>query len=298
MEKINLPLVSVIITTRNRLDLLQRAVKSVINQTYTNIELIVVDDGSEDGTEDWCNNQKFKYLRIPKYESRGGNYARNLGINSSSGDFLAFLDDDDYWLPEKIKKQYQLFSQKRHGVIYTLRQFVNANTSNKFDEVFNQELEGNIRFKTFYNGGFTSTSTLFIPRSYIYAIGLWDENLAVWQDNDLIIRLSQKYMFYCVKEHLTCYWIDNKETAKLSNKYYDWKKSVKYLKEKHQHTIKQMSFLQKRELLIFITKTAYLKSNLANVKLAALKSLLLFSIIAPIRLISILFKTITRNKNH
>ncbi|WP_288911006.1 glycosyltransferase family 2 protein, partial [uncultured Thomasclavelia sp.] len=89
-------LVSAIITTHNRLELLKRAIQSVYNQTYSNIELIVVDDASDDGTKEWAEQQSFKFIYIPKEKSKGGNYARNLGIKSSHGKYVAFLDDDDY----------------------------------------------------------------------------------------------------------------------------------------------------------------------------------------------------------
>ena len=98
-------LVSAIITTHNRKDLLKRAIDSVFAQTYPNIELIVVDDASNDGTSEMCDDNRINYIFIPKLESHGGNYARNLGIKASKGEYCAFLDDDDYWLPTKIEKQ-------------------------------------------------------------------------------------------------------------------------------------------------------------------------------------------------
>lgn len=122
MDKIdNKPLVSAIITTHNRIDLLKRAVKSVYEQTYPNIELIVVDDNSTDGTQTWCESQNFHYIRIPSGESKGGNYARNLGIKASKGEYVAFLDDDDYWLPEKTEKQMWLMMEKGDCVVYCFR---------------------------------------------------------------------------------------------------------------------------------------------------------------------------------
>ena len=80
-------LVSAIITTHNRVDLLKRAVKSVYAQTYKDIELIVVDDCSTDGTKEYCEAQSFRYIHIPKEESRGGNHARNLGVLAAKGYF-------------------------------------------------------------------------------------------------------------------------------------------------------------------------------------------------------------------
>src|SRR3989338_8677774 len=98
--------VSVIIPTHNRPELLKRAVKSVLNQTYKDLEVIVVDDGLEkraDETVNSFNDSRLKYIQHP--EEKGGSAARNTGIKNSSGEFIAFLDDDDEWLPEKLEIQ-------------------------------------------------------------------------------------------------------------------------------------------------------------------------------------------------
>ena len=88
--------VSAIITTHNRLELLKRAINSVKTQTYPNIECIIVSDNSSDGTDEYCSSlDDVIFISIPSKESRGGNYARNLGIKKSKGEYVAFLDDDD-----------------------------------------------------------------------------------------------------------------------------------------------------------------------------------------------------------
>ena len=114
--------VSCVIITHNRIDYLKRAVNSVVNQTYQNIEIFVVDDASDDGTEVYGEELKEKgitYIRIEKNESKGGNYARNIGIQYSSGDYVAFLDDDDYWLPDKIERQVNYATYHQNvGMIY------------------------------------------------------------------------------------------------------------------------------------------------------------------------------------
>ena len=103
------PLVSAVIITHNRKDLVQGAIASVLNQTYPNIELFVVDDASADGTKELlqkrAREEGFNYIYIPQAESKGGNHARNIGIQKSHGEYIAFLDDDDEWLPEKTEKQ-------------------------------------------------------------------------------------------------------------------------------------------------------------------------------------------------
>ena len=107
--------VSVIMPVYNVENYVERSIKSVINQTYKNIECIVVDDASTDGTKEYLNNyileSKIKYLYINQRESKGGNHARNIGIQVANGKYVAFLDDDDEWLPHKIERQMKIVAE-------------------------------------------------------------------------------------------------------------------------------------------------------------------------------------------
>ena len=115
------PLVSVIIPTRNRVEMLCRAVNSVLSQTFDNLECIVVDDESHDNTEKVINSfedDRLKYFRHEK--NKGASAARNTGIRQSQGEFIAFLDDDDEWLDEKLEKQVNLLENlpSKYGMVY------------------------------------------------------------------------------------------------------------------------------------------------------------------------------------
>ena len=108
--------ISVVVPTYNRRDLLQRALESAQKQTYADIEIIVVSDGSTDGTKETVEGAAADDARIRFIElspSRGGNAARNAGIEAATGDYVAFLDDDDKWLPEKLEKQMNYCAQLR-----------------------------------------------------------------------------------------------------------------------------------------------------------------------------------------
>src|SRR3989344_7750625 len=109
-------MVSVIIPTYNRASLLSRAIESVMNQTFKDFELIIVDDGSIDNTRDMVErfrrmDARVKYLR----QENSGTPASplNIGIKNSQGEYLAFLDDDDEWLPQKLEKQIGLFQNSQ-----------------------------------------------------------------------------------------------------------------------------------------------------------------------------------------
>jgi glycosyltransferase involved in cell wall biosynthesis len=114
-------LVSCIIPTYNRAHIVGRAIQSVLNQTYKNIEVIVVDDGSQDNTQEVVlsiKDERVRYIRL--HRNFGAAFARNIGIANARGEFVAFLDSDDYFLPEKIEKQIELMLKDESiGVCYT-----------------------------------------------------------------------------------------------------------------------------------------------------------------------------------
>lgn len=261
-------LVSAIITTHNRKELLVRAMDSVMNQTYPEIELIVVDDASDDGTAELCKDKKLKYIYIPKSESRGGNYARNLGIKASRGDYCAFLDDDDYWLPEKIAKQVALIEEKKCDVVSCNR--LNENVSGTDTHIVEAKpmlkKDGDISRKILYSICST-TSLMLIRRETLLAIGLFDEKLRFWQEYELSIRLAQLSPFFVVQEPLVVYRIDKKDSNRLTNKYYEWKDSVKYIYFKHKVLYSQLSFHEKLLVRRLYWKDAKLRTGAAGLKL-------------------------------
>src|SRR4030066_2069221 len=118
------PGVSVIIPTYNRARFIERAIRSVLNQTYQNFEIIVVDDASTDDTEERVrrllpNGRRLKYVRHDI--NRGAGAARDTGIKNAAGEYIALLDSDDEWLPEKLEKQLQVFKESRDeklGLVY------------------------------------------------------------------------------------------------------------------------------------------------------------------------------------
>lgn len=114
------PLISVVIPTYNRVQFIERAVRSVLNQTYSNLEVIVVDDGSVDETYeiiDRLKKQDGRLIFLRHFKNKGPQAARNTGIHASSGDFVAFLDSDNEWLPAKLEKRIRVFylRQKKVG---------------------------------------------------------------------------------------------------------------------------------------------------------------------------------------
>lgn len=248
-------LVSAIITTHNRKDLLKRAINSVFKQTYTNIELIVVDDCSTDGTGDLCKDLPLQYIYIPKEESKGGNYARNTGIKAAKGEYIAFLDDDDYWLPTKIEKQVQLIESKDCELVHCGRK-LEIILENKIvfkDLLPQQENSGNLSKKILYIIC-TTTTNILVKKEALLEIGLFDEELKFWQEYELTIRLAQRKPFYFVNEPLSVYRIDEKDRQRLTNKYKLWKQSAHYIYKKHALLYKKLNFYEKIKVNILYTR--------------------------------------------
>ena len=227
-------LVSAIITTHNRCDLLVRAIESVLSQTYSEMECIVVDDASEDETPEICKRYPVIYIQIPKEESRGGNYARNLGIKASKGEYCAFLDDDDYWLPTKIEKQVDLIEKKECELVYCGRtlEIVEKTGISYRDRLTNPQNCGDMKIKIL-NTITTVTTCILAKRQALLDVGLFDENLRFWQEYELTIRLAQRTPFYYVNESLAVYRVDVGDRNCLTNKYFPWRDAVKYIHKKH-----------------------------------------------------------------
>lgn len=203
------PLVSVIITTYNRAHLVCRAIDSVLAQTYKNIEIIVVDDCSIDATSHLISNygNSVKYLR--NIYNMGVSASRNLGIKTSNGDFVCFLDDDDELFPDKIEKQIELFRKNSAiGVVYCGSVKKNDSETAPHPPI----LKGKI-FPSVLKGCPNAIHTLLVKRECFLEIGFFDESLSFYEDLDIWIRLAKKFVFDFVDENLVSYNIHGVQTS-------------------------------------------------------------------------------------
>jgi glycosyltransferase involved in cell wall biosynthesis len=176
--------------------LLKRAIASVLNQTYQDFEVIVVDDGLEKRAEQiiqGINDSRIKYTQHK--ESLGGSAARNTGIRNAQGEYIAFLDDDDEWLPEKLEKQMRIFfNDKEIGFCFSAVNCIynqNRKERSYIKEGKNDYFE--IALKKFK--GFL-TSTLIVKKNLLEDLKGFDITLPSHQEVDLIIRLSKNSKGY------------------------------------------------------------------------------------------------------
>ena len=260
-------LVTAIITTHNRLDLLKRAIDSVFAQTYSNIELIVVDDASTDSTSEYCTQQPLHYIFIPKEESKGGNYARNQGIRAAKGKYVAFLDDDDYWLPTKIEKQVALIESKDCELVHCGRRLeIIKGDRVTYRDLLPNPLENGDMHKKILLTICTTTTNILVKRKALFEVGLFDENLRFWQEYELTIRLAQRKPFYFVNEVLSVYRINTSDKHRLTNKYEEWKDAVKYIHKKHAELYAKLNSIEKFRVYLMTMEDAIQRSKAAGLK--------------------------------
>ncbi|MCQ2091757.1 MAG: glycosyltransferase [Fibrobacter sp.] len=262
---------SVVITTKNRHELLEKAVQSVLAQTTGDLECIVVDDASTDGTQEkYANDPRVVYVRIDAKDSRGGNYARNQGVAKATGEFIAFLDDDDEWLPNKLEKQLALHNAHPGSVIFCGRTFkkVSEEGVQLRTGIPPQKHSGDLSrlIRTTY---VTSTSCLFFPRKLLEQVGNFDERLTFWQEYELCIRLAQVAEFYFVPEALVICLDEVNNKARVSNKVLNWKENTSYIRNKHQALYNELTFKENWAYHATLMKDAFRRHQRAGKKLKA-----------------------------
>jgi len=185
------PLISVVLPTYNRCLLLERAVDSVLNQTFRNFELIVVDDGSTDDTPALLESYGDR-LRVIRQPNSGVSAARNQGIRQAGGRLIALLDSDDYWLPQKLTRQVAFFEKDPGAVICQTEEIWMRNGVRVNPKKRHRKFSGWI-FEKCLPLCLISPSAVMLRKSLLDEVGLFDESLPACEDYDLWLRITCKY---------------------------------------------------------------------------------------------------------
>lgn len=199
--------VSIIIPTYNRAHLIERAIRSVLNQTYTEFELLVVDDGSTDNTKEVVEGIKDARIRYICCKGNGGAArARNRGIAEAQYDYIAFQDSDDEWHPDKLEKQMKAMAEASEdtGLVYCEYHYNGLEGLEDIcpnREIPLEQKQGNI-FPELLTGNMIGTPVMLVKRECFDKVGVFNENFPCMEDYELVLRIAREYRIVFVPEVL------------------------------------------------------------------------------------------------
>lgn len=234
-------LVSIIIPTYNSEKFLDRTISGVLNQSYQNWELIIVDDCSKDGTVDIINNWKEKDSRIKlivlKSNSGGPAHPKNIGLQEARGKYIAFLDHDDEWLPEKLEKQVAFLENgynAKFGLV-TCNAFIciNKKRYNYVTPIY----EADDQLINLLRDNFVlSCSSILVNKEIFYQVGDFDEYLKCFDDWDLYIMMVKKNYYIGVTPENLFIWHPQKMGIEKRLNSFEKIREVEYILDKHKES--------------------------------------------------------------
>jgi glycosyltransferase involved in cell wall biosynthesis len=235
--------VSFIVPTYNRAHVIRRCIESALDQTYQDFELLIVDDGSTDETfsmvQPLLQLSHVRYLRHEK--NKGSQAARNTGIKHARGDYIAFLDSDDTWIPKKTELQLDALRKKGADcVVVTGIWKIENGAQTRF---FDRRYEGYVYPELLVSDG-PGYGCLLVPRAWFTQIGFLDESISAFADWDTCISLSKLFEFTTVGEPCVNYYQDDPSAVQKNKR--ELARSYHYIVEKHQKDM--LRFIGRRGL--------------------------------------------------
>ena len=229
------PQISVIIPTKDRVDFIAEAIKSVLKQTYQDFEILIIDGSSTNAAHNIIRNfTDARILYFPQIGKKSLAGARNQGISESHGQFIAFLDDDDLWMPRKLEKQVAVLRQNEsYGLVYTSRSYVMQSDGKVIGVYFRPTVDGCI-YPQILEGNLVGNCNGVIARKKCFETELFDENLLALEDWDMWIRLGKKFSFKPIDEPLEVYRLHLK---RMTRGYYQVLRATKIIFNKRSEDI-------------------------------------------------------------
>ncbi len=273
------PAVSIIIPTFNRAYCLPRAVESVLKQTFPDFELIIVDDGSIDDTGKIISRLQDEDARI-KYikhgTNKGGNAARNTGIKNSKGKYIAFLDSDDEWLPEKLRKKLLVFNKTKKLALGFVYCGAIVSAEGRVRKKLLPEFRGEVLKQLLRHCFVGCGSNNLILKNVFDNCGLFDEceqlRKGGSQEYEMWIRIAKKYQFDCVDECLLIQHIqENSVTSFKENNPHYAAASLIYILEKHKNEYRRYPSAHSYKLKI-LAKWYFLDKKMGEARKNILKA--------------------------
>ncbi len=239
-DRAEAPLVSVVVPTFNRPQLVVEAIESVLTQSHANVEIIVVDDGSQTDTGSAIRN-RFSDSRVQFYrqDNAGQAAARNRGAKAAKGEFIGFLDDDDLWFPENVAHHLAAFRRSPQSVLSCAYQkhFSELGLDWQRDSAIDDTIlgvhrlpAGNCHLRLLIAGWVRTPGQILIRADAFDRIGGFDVNLKGTEDWDLLIRLAE-FGSFVVSEHLAVHYRIHSETV--SSRIFEMYREVRKVQRKH-----------------------------------------------------------------
>lgn len=218
----NSPLVSVIIPAYNHEMYIEEALQSVINQTYKNIEVIIINDGSTDSTaeilEKFIKNNQDKNIQFVDKQNEGVCKTLNMGLAMATGDYVAFLASDDLWLPDKISMQLEFMEKNKNvGMVFSDAWFLRFNTKTDIkwsdhkhgiNKYFQNCIQNTNMYTLLLTHAIIPAVTVMIRKTVLEEVGFFDDSL-LYEDKDMWLRIARVYPIAYIDRPLALYRLHN-----------------------------------------------------------------------------------------
>src|ERR671932_1471107 len=188
-----MPLISVIIPVYNGEKTIKNTIDSVLNQSFTDFEVIVVNDGSQDLTLAVINEIKDARIRVFSFPNSGVSASRNRGLAEAKGEFISFLDADDLWTPDKLEAQLKALQENPEAAVaYSWTDYIDE-SGNSFPQSNHGNFSGHVFVKLLLADFVGNGSNPLIQKQALVEVGGFDESLVAGQDWDMWVRLASRY---------------------------------------------------------------------------------------------------------
>lgn len=222
-------MITVIIPVYNREKVIQKSINSVLKQSFSDIEVLIIDDGSSDNTLRIISDIKDKRIRLISLKNNSGaTVARNIGLKEAKGEYIAFQDSDDYWFPNKLEEQIKFLDSEDADLVACSMKTIDGE---KMSMVENLSIHGSRVYKEdLFPQNFISTQTI-LAKKEVFRHYKFDENISRYQDWDLVIRISEKYKIFFDENIYVEQYIQTDSITKNMSKSFD---SISKIVEKNQ----------------------------------------------------------------
>ncbi|MGC9526203.1 MAG: glycosyltransferase [Limnospira sp.] len=241
-----MPLISIIIPVYNGEKTIRETIASVLNQTLTDFELLIIDDGSTDSTSAIASSFTDPRIKLLSYPNAGLAASRNRGIRESQAEYISFIDADDLWTPDKLESQYQALREHPEAALaYSWTDCIDE-SGNFFRRGSHFTVDGNVYSYILVNNFIESGSNILVHRRALLEVGLFDESLSGAADRDLWIRLAARYPFVAVPKVQILYRIS--PTSMSANIIRQAKESTGVIQRAYSQAPSSLQYLKKHSL--------------------------------------------------